>query len=121
VGFFFCEELGGRNVEGTSNQGFKDNKFLGWMVVGTSIKVSISVGLLSVNLVGKGAIRKSRNKDIQKGEGVVLLGFHSELDVRGKVVKVVKKGDKVGVAMRPNNKSVIYKPKPTFGFEMEVV
>jgi hypothetical protein len=58
--------------------------------------------------------------DIQKGKGVVLLGFHSELDVGGNFVEVVKKGDKVGVAMRPNNNSVIYKPKPTFWFEMKL-
>jgi hypothetical protein len=65
------------------------------MVVGASIEVSIGVGLLSVNLVGKGDVRKLRNEDIQEEEGVVLLSFHSELDVRGKVVEVVKKGDKV--------------------------
>jgi hypothetical protein len=79
------------------------------------------VGLLFVNLVGEGFVRKSRNKDIQKGNGVVLLGFHSELDVRGKDFKVVKKGDNFGVAMRPNKKCAIYKMKPTFGFEMETI
>jgi hypothetical protein len=63
------------------------------MVVGTSIEVSICMGLLPINLVGKGAVRKMRNKDIQKWDGVVLLGFHSELDVRGEVIKVVKKGN----------------------------
>jgi hypothetical protein len=49
------------------------------------------------------------------------LGFHSELDVRGNVIKMVEERDQVGMAMRPNDKCVIYKPKPTFGFEMKVV
>jgi hypothetical protein len=30
--------------------------------------ISISVGLIYVNMVGKGTIKKSRNKDIQKGK-----------------------------------------------------
>jgi len=51
--------------------------------VGDGIKDSIDMGLLSVNLVGKGTVSKLGNRDIQKGKGVVLLGFHRELYVRG--------------------------------------
>jgi hypothetical protein len=91
------------------------------MMVGTGMKVSIGMSLLPVNLVGKGAIRKMRDKNIQKGDRVVLLDFHSELDVRGKAIKMVEERDQVGMAMRPNDKCVIYKLKPTFGFEMKVV
>jgi hypothetical protein len=83
-------------VVGSSNQGFKDNKFLSWMMVGTGMEVSISMGLLPVNLVGKGAIRKMRDKNIQEGNGIVLLGFHSKLDVRRETVKMVKERGKVG-------------------------
>jgi len=91
-------------VEGMSTQCFKDNGFFGWMVVGISIKVSISVGILFENLMGKGAIRKSRNKDIQKGKRFSFLGFHHELDLGGEAVKVAEKGVKVGKAMRPDKK-----------------
>jgi hypothetical protein len=57
-GLFLQRGIRRKNAEGMSNQGFKDNDFLGWMVVGTSIKVTIGVGLLSVSLVSKGAVRK---------------------------------------------------------------
>jgi hypothetical protein len=91
------------------------------MMVGTGMKVSISVSLLPIDLVGKGAIEKMRNKNIQKGDRVVFLGFHSELDVRGKAIHMVEERDQVGMAMRPNDKHVIYKLKPTFRFEMKFI
>ena len=102
-----CEELRGLYVFGT--------------MVGIGMQVYISVSLFPINLVGKRAIKKTQNKNIQKGDGVVFLGFHGELDVRGKAIKMVEERDQVGMAMRPNGKHVIYKPKPTFGFEMKVV
>jgi hypothetical protein len=91
------------------------------MVVETSMKVYINMCLIPVNLVGKGAIKKKRNNNIQERDGVLLLGFHSEMGVRGKTIKVVKERYQVGMAMRPNKKCVIYKLKPTFGFEMKVI
>jgi hypothetical protein len=43
------------------------------------------------------------------------------LDVRGNAIQMVKERDQSGMAMRPNNKGVINKSKPTLGFEMKVV
>jgi hypothetical protein len=34
---------------------------------------------------------------------------------------MVEERDQVGMAMRPDDKCVIYKPKPTFGFEVKDV
>jgi hypothetical protein len=90
------------------------------MMVGIGIKVSINVIFLPVDLVGEGAIKKTRDENIQKGDRVVLLGFHSELDVGGKDIKMIEERDQVGMAMRLDDKHVIYKSKPTFGFEMKV-
>jgi hypothetical protein len=56
------------------------------MMMGLGMKVSISVSLFLINLVGKGAIREARDENIQKGEGIVLFHFHSELDMGGDVI-----------------------------------
>jgi hypothetical protein len=61
------------------------------MVVGTNMKIFIGVSLLPVDFMGKRAIRKKRDKNIQKGDGVVPLGFYSELDVRGRLLRWLKK------------------------------
>jgi hypothetical protein len=78
------------------------------------------VSFLPVDLVGERAIRKTRDENIQEGDGVVFLGFHSELDVGGEAIEMIEERDQVGMAMRPDEKCVIYKMKPTFGFEMKV-
>ena len=75
--------------------------------MGTDIKVSISVIFLLVELVGEGDIRKTRDEYIQKGDRVVLLGFHSELNVGGEVIKMIEEGDQVGMTMRLDDKHVI--------------
>jgi hypothetical protein len=46
--------------------------------------------------VGKGAIWKMGDENIQKGKRVVLLDFHSKLDVGVTVVKMVKERHKRG-------------------------
>jgi len=56
--------LKGINVHYSSNHGFQDDEFLSWMVVIISIEVFICMCVLPVNLVGKRAIVKTRNKDI---------------------------------------------------------
>jgi hypothetical protein len=43
--------------------------------------------------VENGAIKNTKDKDIQKWKGFVILGFHGELDMRGNVVKMVKERD----------------------------
>jgi hypothetical protein len=48
------------------------------------------------------------------------LGFHSELDVRGKDIDMIEERGQVGLATGQYDKHVIYKSKPTFGFEMKV-
>jgi hypothetical protein len=44
-----------------------------------------------INLVGKGAIREVRDKNIQKGKRIVLFHFHSELDMGGMLFRWLKK------------------------------
>lgn len=90
-------------------------------MVGTSIQVSINVSFLLVDLVGEGSIRKLRDGNIQEGNKVVLLGFHGKLYAGRKDIKMIEERNQVGMANRPNDKHVIYKSKPTFGFEMKVV
>jgi hypothetical protein len=41
--------------------------------------------------------------------------------VGGKAIKMIEERDQVGMAMRPDDKCVIYKLKPTFGFEMKLL
>jgi hypothetical protein len=89
-------------------------------MVGTGIEISINVNFLTMDLVGERAIKKMRDTNIQKGDRVVFLGFHRELDMGREAIKMIKERDHVGMAMRPYDKSVIYKTKPTFGFEREV-
>jgi hypothetical protein len=48
------------------------------------------VSFLPIELVEEGSIRKMRDENIQEGDGVVFLGFHSELDVGGKVIKMIE-------------------------------
>ena len=60
MGFFSSEELRVGDANDTSSQGFKYDGFLSWMVVGFLILLSINAGFLSIDLVGKGAIRKTR-------------------------------------------------------------
>jgi hypothetical protein len=89
-------------------------------MVGVGIEIFVSVSFLPVDLVGERAIRKTRDENIQKGNRVVSLGFHHELDVGGEAIKMIKERDQVGMAMRPYEKHVIYKTEPTFGFERKV-
>jgi hypothetical protein len=56
------------------------------MVIGLGMKVSVSASIFPINLVGKGSIREARDKNIQKGEGIVLFHFHGELDMRRNVI-----------------------------------
>jgi hypothetical protein len=63
------------------------------MKVGIEIKVSINVIFLLVYLVVEGAIKKTRDENIQKGNVVVLFGFHSELDVGEKDIKMIEERD----------------------------
>jgi hypothetical protein len=75
------------------------------------------VGFIPIDLVGERFVRETRYDNIQKGKGVFMLGFHSELDVGGNNIEMIDEKDQVGVAMRPDEKCVIQKLKPTFGFE----
>ena len=50
------------------------------MMMGLGMKVSNNVNLFLIKLVGEGAIREARDENIQKGDGIVLFHFHSELD-----------------------------------------
>jgi len=60
------------------------------MLMGLGMKVSICMILLLINLVGERFIRKMRVNNIQKGERVIFLYFHSELDMWGNVIKMVE-------------------------------
>jgi hypothetical protein len=68
-------------------------------MVGTGIEISVNVSFIPVDLVGERAIKKTRDKDIQKGDRVVFLGFHRELDLGGEAIKMIKERDHVGMAM----------------------
>jgi hypothetical protein len=82
--------MGSRYLNGSSYQHFKNDIFLGWVMVRMGMKVSFGVSLFSIDLVGKGAIKLMRNENIQKGKRVIILDFHSKLDVGENVVKMVK-------------------------------
>ena len=86
------------------------------MMVGTVIKVSLYVRFLPIDLVGVGVIKKMRDENIQKGDIVVLLDLHSELDVGGRDIKMIDERDKVGLVERLDEKCFIYKSKLTFEF-----
>jgi hypothetical protein len=52
------------------------------------VKVSISVSLFPINLMGKSTIGLMRDKNIKKRKRVISLNFHGKLDLRGNVVKI---------------------------------
>jgi hypothetical protein len=52
---------------------------------------------------------------------IILLHFHSELNIGGDAINMVKEIDQRGMAMRPNEKGFIYKSKLTCGFKMKVI
>ena len=53
-------------------------------MMGLGMKISISMSLFFINLMGERAIRKARDKNIKKGERVILLNFHSKLNIGGR-------------------------------------
>jgi hypothetical protein len=86
LGFFFLKKLGVRDSDDLSDKSFEDNEILSRMVMGLGVKVSASMSLFVINLVGKGTIREVRDENMKKGEEFFLLHFHSELDTRGNVI-----------------------------------
>jgi hypothetical protein len=60
------------------------------MMVGLSMQVRVSVCLFSVNLVGEGTIWHTRDEDAHKGKRIILLYFHSELNMGGNDIKMIK-------------------------------
>ena len=90
MGFLYGEGLRGRNTNGMNNESF-GNILLSGMMVGYRMKVSISVSLIVIDLMGKGVIKKVENKDIKKRKGMVDFKFHGELDVRGNMIKCERK------------------------------
>jgi len=50
------------------------------------MKVSVNVGLFLVNLIGKGLARLSKYENVKKGESIIYVDFHSELDMGRDVV-----------------------------------
>jgi hypothetical protein len=111
-------ELGSKDTIGSRNENSKNNKFLGRMMMGEGMNVSVNIGLFSVNLVGELPIRKSRDKKIQKGERIILFHFHRKLYLGGDVVEMMEKGVEGELTMRPNDESIIKKSEPTLWFEM---
>jgi hypothetical protein len=91
------------------------------MVMGMGMRISINMSLFSITLVGKGAIRKITDKNIQERDRDVLLNFHIEFDMGGNVINMVEESDQGRMAMRPNEKCVIDKAKPILRFELKVV
>ena len=73
-------------MNGSSDKIFEDKGILRRMVMGLGMKVSVSMSLFSLNLVGKGTIREVRDENMKKGEEFFLFHFHSELDTRGNVI-----------------------------------
>ena len=57
------------------------------------------------------------NKHVER-KGIIIFNFHSELDIRGDVIKMGMKGRST---IFPNDKSVVNKPKPEVGFEMPII
>jgi hypothetical protein len=86
VGFFFLKKLGVKDSDGSSDKSFEDKGLLSRMVMGLGVKVSVSMSIFAVNLVGKGTIREATDENIEKGEGFFLLHFHSKLDMGGNVI-----------------------------------
>jgi hypothetical protein len=84
-------------------------------------KVLVCVSLFLINLVGKGAIGKTVNENIQEGERIFILDFHCKLNMGRIVVNMVKKGNQRGMTMRQNQEGIINKTKPTFRLKMETV
>ena len=47
------------------------------------------MGFLSIDLMGEGAIIIMSYKDVKEGERVILLNFHSKLDVERDDIKAI--------------------------------
>jgi hypothetical protein len=57
----------------------------------------------------------------RKGREMSFCHFHSELHMGRNAIKVIKESYQGGMSMRPYDKGVINKTKPTFGFKVKVV
>ena len=79
--FLFLKEMKIVNSNGSSNESFKNEIFLGRVMVRMGMKVSIGVIIFPINLVGEGAIGKMGNENIQKGKIIFILDFHSKFDM----------------------------------------
>jgi len=64
VGFFFLKEVGTRDLNGISNKSFKDDRFLGRVVMRLGIEVSVDVCLFSIKLVDTVIIRFTGDENI---------------------------------------------------------
>jgi hypothetical protein len=58
--FYFSKGVGRKYLNGTSNDSFENDRFLGWVVVGMGMKVFVSVYLFSIDSVGEVIVRLIR-------------------------------------------------------------
>jgi hypothetical protein len=70
-----------RNTNGSSDESFKNIRFMGKVMVIMGMKVSVDVSFFPINLVGDGAIKKVGDENIQKGKRIFILDFHSKFDM----------------------------------------
>jgi len=80
------------------------------------MKVSISMSLFLIDLVAKRSIREARDRDIEKGEGLVRFKFRIDLDMGRNVINMGKEILEFKHSMRPNNKAIIHKILPNLWF-----
>lgn len=76
---FIVKVLGVKNVNGMSHKGLKNDNFLGRVIMGKGMKVSIHMSIFKVNLIVKGFIKKFIQKDFKEWKGVVEFQFHGKL------------------------------------------
>jgi len=91
---------------------------LGRVVVRAGMEIMVHMGFLSINMVRKGIIRQTRNKNIKERKRPIRFYFHSILNKGSNAIEMVKKGMEGLMTMLSNDESVINKPKPTFRLEM---
>jgi hypothetical protein len=109
VGLLLFKELGIRDNVGFGNESSQNNIFFSRMSMGVCMKVSRSMGIFPVNLVGELVIRQLGENNIQKGKRIILFHFHHKIYEGRNVVKMLEKGVEGGLTMRPNNKGIVNK------------
>jgi hypothetical protein len=93
----------------------KYSSLTGWVVVGPSIKIEVSMGRFTVHSKAQGTAGSSVSVYVNEREEAFSFGLHGELNALVDTVQVVQEVLQLVGSVWPNDECVIYIAKPAEG------